>query len=186
MRFKTTSSLLLAAALCAVPAAAQRYQGEAGQVEVSGSLGLIAMSQGAGNHPVFGGGLFVHAGRRLSIGDDFAYSPINKSEYGFGISSNVNYYSGLGKARIHIPTASRVQPYVSAAFGAARGSGSARIGGVQYFEVAETEMAYGGGAGFNTFVTRRFGVRFDGNYLKIHQGAHTAQVLVGAFYRFGK
>jgi hypothetical protein len=56
---------------------------------------------------------------------------------------------------------------------------------MQVFKLAETEMAYGGGGGFNTFVTRRFGVRFEGNYLKVHQGANAGLILVGAFYRFG-
>jgi hypothetical protein len=74
---------------------------------------------------------------------------------------------------------------VNAAFGAIRASGSARFGGLSHFELAATQMAYGGGGGFNTFVTRRFGMRFEVNYVKIHQGAHTAQILVGACHRFG-
>jgi hypothetical protein len=185
-RFTTIAcSAVLAALFCTAPVAAQGYQAQAGQVEVSGFAGLLAASEGIGNHPLFGGGLFVHANKRLSIGGDLAYSPINKSTYGFGVTSNINYYSGLGKVRVHLPAASRVQPYVNGAFGAARASGAARFAGVPYFEDAETEMVYGGGAGFNSFVTRRFGVRFEGNYLRIHQGGHTAQIVVGAFYRFG-
>ncbi len=185
IRFTTiTSSAVLAALFCAAPVAAQEYQAQAGQVEVSGFTGLLAVSEGIGNHPLFGGGLFVHANKYLSIGGDLAYSPLHRSNL-LGATASANYYAGMGKVRVHVPTASRVQPYATGAFGAARISGAVRFVGLPYYTDAATEMTYGGGAGFNTFVTRRFGVRFEGDYLKVHQSAHTAQIVVGAFYRFG-
>ncbi len=84
-----------------------------------------------------------------------------------------------------IPTRSRLTPYVFGSAGLIRGTASVTWAGNEYSSLSENDFVFGGGAGLNTAVTRRFGLRFEARLLHAKSGGNIASLLAGIYYRFG-
>lgn len=143
--------------------------------EVSGYVGIDAIGQQGGSHPVVGG--TVGFGNRVHVFGDFNYVPLS-SERGSGTPRVVDFGGGM---HFTFPTRNaKVAPYFLVGGGAGQFSA---------FGDSETHVYFAFGGGLRYYVGENWGVRPEFRYQRyqaVEGGLNTAIIGIGVFYRFGK
>ncbi len=172
--------MLLAASRFSLAASRDSHPGA---VELSGSTGVLLAPEGVGNHPLFGGGVYVSLNRFLAIGADGVYSRLLDKQIQ-SVRTRADVFGLTGNVRFSIPTGTRVTPYAAAGAGFARENASATLMGQEISARHSNNPLLHAGGGVKIALGRSFGIRGEAMLLRYHD-AYAGTTSAGAYYEFG-
>jgi len=193
MRRTLMSPCALLIAFLATTTCAAFAQNAAGSVEAAGTAGYAHFSGLSDSHFILGASAFYNFNKTVAVGFEYTYASLGSENLG-GVNLSGHKQSFGGAGRFSMGKSRRVVPYFLAGFGGVTEKGTGSAGG---FTESSSPSGYyyaiGGGA--SLFASSQWGVRpefryerqqFDASTGTNAYGQNDVQVIVSAFYQFGR
>ena len=179
------AALVMAFCAMTVTVSGREYDSRMGTTEVSGGGGVAFAPEGIGNRPLIGGDLQISLSRYFSVGGGMSYFWANESILGGLVKGKVDALMYGGNFQFHIPTGTRVAPFIGSGVGALRAGGSLTLFGVQG-SAQDTVFAANYGGGVRVYILPNFGIKSEFRAIKARDYDWFSTITTGVFYQFGK